>query len=509
MYAFSLLFIMLGLLIAVSSPPASAAGASYTAPQATAGKGVYIQSCAQCHGAQLQGGAGPALKGASLLQGYPTAAGLHDFIRTQMPADAPGSLSSAQYAEVTAYLLKENGRLGGGAAAKASSLAQKAPSKGTGKAGASKGSAPRENTNEIERALAPSTKTFAAVPATANVAINDARMKDAAADAKDWLISGRTYDNERYSPLSQIDTANVGSLVPAALVQTGVAASFETTPIVVDGVMYLTTGTVANKMKVMAVDAASGASLWETTYNLGPFQVCCGPVNRGAAVAYGMVYVVTLDDKLLALDARTGKERWVTTVADSKVAYSETLAPIAYDGMVVVGSAGGEWALRGFVAAYDAKSGKQRWRWWATDPKTYLGDSWKTGGAMAWTTPALDVKRGLLIFSTGNPNPDLNGASRKGDNHWSDSIVALDAHTGTFKWGYQEIKHDVWDYDATSPVVLFDVTIDGKTVPAAGEAGKVGWFFIVNRETGELIRKSEPYVRMSKNMFTMPTKAGV
>ncbi|HEY5340638.1 MAG TPA: PQQ-binding-like beta-propeller repeat protein, partial [Candidatus Aquilonibacter sp.] len=233
------------------------------------------------------------------------------------------------------------------------------------------------------------------------------------------------------------------------------------------------------------------------------------PVNRGAAVAYGMVYVVTLDDKLLALDARTGKERWVTSVADSKLAYSETLAPIAYDGMVVVGSAGGEWALRGFVAAYDAKSGKQRWRWWATDPKTYLGDSWKTGGAMAWTTPALDAKRGLLIFSTGNPNPDLNGTSRKGDNRWSDSIVALDAHTGKFKWGYQEIKHDVWDYDATSPVVLFDVTVNGKTVPAAGEAGKVGWFFIVNRETGKLIRKSEPYVRMTKNMFTTPTKAGV
>lgn len=128
---------------------------------------------------------------------------------------------------------------------------------------------------------------------------------------------------------------------------------------------------------------------------------------------------------------------------------------------------------------------------------------------MVWTTPALDVKRGLVIFCTGNPNPDLAGAGRKGDNLYSDSIVALDVHTGKLRWYYQEVKHDVWDYDAVSPVVLFDVVENGKTIPAAGEAGKVGWFFIVNRETGKLIRKSDPYVLLSKNMFTTPTKTGV
>ena len=128
---------------------------------------------------------------------------------------------------------------------------------------------------------------------------------------------------------------------------------------------------------------------------------------------------------------------------------------------------------------------------------------------MVWTTPAIDPKRGLLIFSTGNPNPDLNGDARKGDNLWTDSIVALDVNSGKLKWAYQEVKHDVWDYDAVSNVVLFDVHENGKTIPAAGEAGKVGWFFIVNRETGKLIRKSEPFVPMSKNMFTTPTKEGV
>jgi len=180
-----------------------------------------------------------------------------------------------------------------------------------------------------------------------------------------------------------------------------------------------------------------------------------------------------------------------------------------YDGMVIVGSAGGEWPIRGFVAAYDARSGGQRWRWDSTDPSTYAGDSWKRGGAMVWTTPAIDPKLGLVIFCTGNPNPDLNGAPRKGDNRWSDSIVALDARTGKLKWGYQQIKHDVWDYDAVSNVVLFDVHQGGQTIPAAGEAGKVGWFFIVDRRNGKLIRKSDPYVAFSKNMFSQPTAKGV
>ncbi len=245
------------------------------------------------------------------------------------------------------------------------------------------------------------------------------------------------------------------------------------------------------------------------TYNLGQFQICCGPVNRGVALGYGRVYVVTLDDHLLALDATDGHTVFDTTIVESKDGYSETLAPQIYNGMVIVGSAGGEWALRGFVAAFDADNGSQRWRWASTDPKTYDGNSWQGGGAMVWTTPAIDPKLGLVIFSTGNPNPDLDGTSRRGDNLYSDSIVALDVHTGQLKWHYQEVPHDVWDYDAVSNVVLFDVQENGVAIPAAAEAGKVGWVFIVDRRTGRLIRKSDPYVLMSKNMFTTPTREGV
>jgi PQQ-dependent dehydrogenase (methanol/ethanol family) len=328
-------------------------------------------------------------------------------------------------------------------------------------------------------------------------------------DGANWLLDGRTYDNQRYSPLTQVNAGNVASLTPVALLQTGMTASFETTPVVVNGVMYLTTPVVNSRMKVIALNAATGERLWETTDNLGLFQICCGPVNRGVAVGYGKVYVVTLDDRLIALDATNGNVLWSKTIADPRLGYSETMAPQIYKNDIIVGSAGGEWAIRGFVAAYDANTGAQNWRWESTDPGSFAGDSWKRGGGMVWTTPAVDPKLGLVIFSTGNPNPDLYGTSRSGDNLYTDSIVALEAGTGTLKWHYQEVKHDVWDYDAVSPVVLFDVSENGKTVPAAGEAGKVGWVFIVDRATGALIRKSDPYVMMSPNMFSTPTKAGV
>jgi alcohol dehydrogenase (cytochrome c) len=185
------------------------------------------------------------------------------------------------------------------------------------------------------------------------------------------------------------------------------------------------------------------------------------------------------------------------------------MAPQIYDGMVIVGSAGGEWPVRGFVAAYSANTGSQKWRWDSTDPESFEGNSWRAGGGAIWTTPAIDPKRNLVIFSTGNPNSDLDGSHRLGDNLYSDSIVALDARTGMLKWYFQEVKHDLWDYDAASNVVLFEVDENGKIVPAAAEAGKVGWLFIVNRDTGRLIRKSEPLVWMSANMFATPTKEGI
>lgn len=490
----------------ISTAALGASQAGYTKAQAANGGTVYSRSCAQCHGQTLQGDSGPPLKGQVFHQAYGagTAAELYDFISRQMPANEPGSLSQQQYLDVTSYILERNGMSAGKTPLQVKTLQQIALSTLPSSSDSS-----TSDTDEVIRAAPPVRTVYTKVPQGANVNITDAMMANAATDQNNWLLHGRTYDNQRYSPLTQITTGNVKSLSPVALVQTGMTASFETTPIVANGVMYITTPVVNSKMMIMAVNAVTGERIWDVTYNLGQFQICCGPVNRGVALGFGRVYVVTLDDHLLALDATDGHTVFDKTIVEPKNGYSETLAPQIYDGMVIVGSAGGEWALRGFVAAFDATTGAQRWRWDSTDPKTYSGDSWKSGGAMVWTTPAIDPKLGLVIFSTGNPNPDLDGTNREGDNLYSDSIVALDVHTGQLKWYYQQVPHDVWDYDAVSNVVLFDVQQNGETIPAAAEAGKVGWVFIVDRRNGKLIRKSDPYVMMSKNMFTTPTAEGV
>ncbi|HQT43994.1 MAG TPA: PQQ-binding-like beta-propeller repeat protein, partial [Halothiobacillus sp.] len=344
---------------------------------------------------------------------------------------------------------------------------------------------------------------------TANMDVTDAMTANAAKTGQNWLASGNGYSNQRYSPLTSINADNIANLAPVAIAQTGYTASFETTPIVVNGVMYITTPMVNSKQALIAMNAVTGETLWTYTYTDGLNQICCGPVNRGATVSNGNVYFLTLDNNLIDVNANTGVQVWKTNVADAQAGYSETMAPQAYDGQIIIGSAGGEWPIRGFVASYDAATGKQTWRFNTTDSqKTWAGDSWKTGGGTVWTTPAIDTKRGLLIFSTGNPNPDLDGSKRAGDNLYTDSIVALHIKDGSLAWYYQEVKHDVWDYDAVSNVVLFDTMDHGKMVPAAGEAGKTAFFYIVNRETGKLIRKSEPF-DMQKNMFAQPTKDGV
>lgn len=341
---------------------------------------------------------------------------------------------------------------------------------------------------------------------TSDVNVTDAMLENPG--GANWTNSGHGYSNQRFSPLDEINARNVATLVPVSIAQTGFTASFETTPVVVNGVMYITTPMVNSKQAVIAMNAATGRELWRYVHNDAANHICCGPVNRGVVAAYGKVFFVTIDDQVVALDAKTGKLVWSQQVADPKIGYSETMAPQAYGGMVIIGSSGGEWATRGFVAAYDATDGKQVWRFDTTDPKSWAGDSWKYGGGGVWTTPAIDTERGLVIFSVGNPNPDLNGTVREGDNLYTDSIVAVNAKTGALAWAYQEVPHDVWDYDAVSNVVLFDVTENGKTVPAAGEAGKTAWYYIVNRENGKLIRKSEPF-NQQKNMFAQPTVAGV
>jgi len=351
-----------------------------------------------------------------------------------------------------------------------------------------------------------------AKPITANVTVSDAQLLAADTDQDNWLLHGRTYDNQRFSPLKQISPANVKKLVPVSIIQTGVANSFEVTPIVVNGVMYISTASD----HVQAYDAASGEPLWSYTPTLSYSDLCCGPQSRGVAVAYGKVFVAQLDGVMVALDAKTGNVVWKSdrsgTLPPNATRYSFTAAPQVYNGMVVIGTGGAEYPIRGFVQAYDAQTGKLVWRFYTIaapgEPggDTWSGDSWKAGGGSMWNTPAFDPKSGLISFAVGNPNPDVYGEERKGDNAYTDSIVTVHAKDGTLAWWYQEVKHDVWDYDATSPVILLDAKdASGKIVPAAAEANKDGLLYIVNRQTGALIRASDPFVLESANKWTIPT----
>jgi len=285
---------------------------------------------------------------------------------------------------------------------------------------------------------------------------------------------------------------------------------------VVDGILYVSTPLD----HVQAYDATTGELKWSYNPVLGFTDNCCGPQSRGVAVAYGKVFVAQLDGHVVALDARTGAVVWKSVIADTIPApshyYAFTLAPQVFNGMVLVGNSGAEYPTRGFVQAYDARDGKLIWRFRTTaapdEPggNTWSGDSWKFGGGSVWNTPAVVPKNGLIAFAVGNPNPDVYGENRKGDNAYTDSIVGVNVKTGKLLWWHQEVPHDVWDYDACAPVIFMDALDEnGKLVPAAAEAGKVGNVFIVNRLTGKLLRKSEPFALQTPNIFTQPSETPI
>jgi alcohol dehydrogenase (cytochrome c) len=367
-------------------------------------------------------------------------------------------------------------------------------------------------------------------------------IQTAGNQAKNWINYGGDLGQMRYWPGTGIGPANVGKLHVKWMLQTGVVGSFENTPIVDDGVMYVTTP----YDHVFAVDAKTGKELWHFQYKLGKNIFCCGPNNRGVVVVGDKVLFGTLDAHLVALNKKTGDKVWDTEVADSEVGYSLTSAPAVYKNMAIIGIAGGEYGIRGFITAYNIDDGKQVWRWHTipspddANPdgtKGWYGtfgtkadgindlhrdvagekaqiaankgtDSWMHGGAGNWTTNAIDAKRGLIFGSVGNPSPDLDGSDRPGDNRWSDSIVAVDANTGKLKWAYQTIPHDVWDLDSVSPPILAQVKgPNGKMVDAVIQAGKTGWVYVLDRDTGKLIRRSDAMVP-HENLFALPTEQG-
>jgi glucose dehydrogenase len=396
-------------------------------------------------------------------------------------------------------------------------------------------------------------------------------------DSKEWPSFGRDYTNQRMSPLTQINTRNAENLGLAWQFKTGVATSVQGAPIVTDGVMYV----ALPYNHVAALDAKTGKELWRYQHERkANWKMCCGPANRGVAVSGGKVFIGTVDARLIALDAKTGAKIWDINVADDtaqtentsslsksdakskKDTYGGTgigiaMAPVVYNGKVIVGVTGVGYGLHvdtpridaplgaviglsglygrpGFLAAFDVNSGNRVWQFDTIPSQGWEGvfaaetsdgislnrdvaaekenaknhpDAWRYGGGSAWSTPAIDTKTNTLFFGTGNPSPQMNDISRPGDNLYTVSLVALNTETGKIKWHYQQVPHDVWGYDLASPPVLFDYVKDGKKIPAVGQAGKTGWYYVNDRATGALLMKSEAFVPQ-KNLFAKATKQG-
>jgi alcohol dehydrogenase (cytochrome c) len=362
--------------------------------------------------------------------------------------------------------------------------------------------------------------------------VTQAQLNNAGQQTADWLHTNGNYAQTRFYGGKQINAANVKKLRPEFMFQTEVRESMETAPIVVDGVMYMTT----SFNHVYALDAVTGKEFWHYKHKMGAITTfCCGPNNRGVAIEGGKLFMGTLDAKMVALDAKTGKLLWETEIADPEKGYSETMAPTVVDGKVLIGTNGGEYGVRGFVKAFDSASGKLLWTFYTIPEKGHEGvwavndatgrnmhrdiaaekaqlarDSsfYQTLGGGVWMNPAVDLKTRTIFFVAGNPSPDLFGAERPGDNLYTNSMIAVNLDTGAYKWHSQYIAHDVWDLDAVSPPILMDVKDkSGKMIPAVMHGGKTGHIYIHDRADGKLIRFSEAMIPQ-ENMWVLPTPGG-
>ncbi|MGH8229843.1 MAG: PQQ-binding-like beta-propeller repeat protein [Steroidobacteraceae bacterium] len=338
-----------------------------------------------------------------------------------------------------------------------------------------------------------------------------------------WITNGGNLYNQRYSPLTQINRSNVARL--EAVWRThldgsglGPQYSGEGQPLYYRGVIYMVTGAD----DVFALGVKRGKILWHYRAHLDPnrVRVCCGWLSRGLALGDGKVFLGRLDARLVALDQRTGRVVWSIQAADPAKGYSITAAPLYYDGMVIVGFAGGDIGIRGRLQAFDARTGKLVWTFHTVPGPGEVGhdtwpsgsDAWKHGGASIWQTPAVDPKLGLLYFTTGNAGPDYAGGVRAGDNLFSSSMVALDAKTGQLRWYFQMVHHDLWDYDCPNPVVLFDARYHGELRKGVAEICKTGWVYILDRVSGKpligIVERPVPQEPRQRTAATQPYPLG-
>jgi alcohol dehydrogenase (cytochrome c) len=337
----------------------------------------------------------------------------------------------------------------------------------------------------------------ATVPLVAQVPYE--RILNAESEPGSWLTYSGSYGAQRYSTLDQIDRDNVGGLQPAWVYQTRSTQKFEVSPLVVDGVMYIT----EPPSDATALDLRTGRPIWRYRRSLPEGIVtCCGQVNRGVALLDDQVFLGTVDAHLVALDARTGRVNWDIEVADFSGGYAITVAPLALKDKIIVGIAGGEYGIRGFLDAYDPITGERLWRFWTVpgpgEPghETWAGDSWERGGAPTWVTGTYDPELDLLYWGTGNPGPDFIGEVREGDNLFSESLLALSPDTGELQWYFQFLPHDIHDYDSTQIPVLVDAEFEGEPRKLVLFPNRNAFYYVIDRVTGEFL-VGKPFARQN------------
>ena len=321
------------------------------------------------------------------------------------------------------------------------------------------------------------------------------RLLNAVDEPENWLMYSGTLDSQRYSRLDQIHNRNVGNLVLKWAYQIPEIDRAETTPLVVDGVMFVTEA----PSNVVALDAATGRQYWRYDHELPEdLRICCGRNNRGVAILGETLFMSTLDAHIVAIDARTGNLVWDTETAPHTSGYSKTAAPLVVKDQVITGIAGGEYGIRGFLDSYDPASGARNWRTYTIpgpdEPgnQTWLGESWRTGGSPTWITGAYDPDLDLIYWGTGNPGPDWNGEVRLGDNLYSDSVLALNGEGGNLEWYFQFTPHDIHDWDAIQVPILADIMYEGEMRKVMMWANRNAFYYTLDRETGEFL-VGKPY----------------
>ncbi len=330
----------------------------------------------------------------------------------------------------------------------------------------------------------------ACMTATLPAQVSFDRILGAEKEPQNWLTYSGTTMSQRYTTLDQITPQNIKNLELQWMFQAKSLEKFEATPLVVDGIMY----TVQAPNNVVALDAVTGRVFW--TYNYLPARTarpCCGQVNRGLAILGDTLFMGTIDAHLVAIDAKGGKPIWNVAVAKAGAGYALTHAPLIVKDKVIIGTAGGEYGIRGFIAAYDVKTGKEAWRFYTIPGKgepgneTWKGDSWQHGGASIWVTGSYDPALNLTYWGIGNPGPDWNGDQRDGDNLYSDCVVALDPDTGKLKWYFQFTPHDTLDYDAVQVPVLADMEWQGQQRKVMLWANRNGFYYVLDRTSGKFL----------------------